>query len=395
MPTTMLKFFIGLFLFLALIGAAYYFVGLPPSTIEEKKVEVQPIAIGFIGPLSGDSASYGAPIKNSIALAVRDLKTQGKKVDVIYEDGKCSGDDARTAFLKLFNENKINIIIGGVCSGETLAIAPLAEEKAVIVFSPSAASPDITNAGTFVFRNNPSDTYGGKVLGELLAQKYKDIAIISDNTEYAQILRKIFLEKYNEGDGEVLVDEVSTPDAKDFKAIISNVKKSKAEAVIINSQTEQTAGTLVKVIRNAKINLPLYGHLLPAGAKFLEVAGKTAEGLTFTDVPALDIDNIRVSAFLEDYRKNYGASSQEFYMGAAYDAVNILVQAVEKAGNDPLKIRDYLYNLPEYDGLIGKYSFDLNGDVVGIDLVLKQIRDGKAEDMLATSTSETLNFRIE
>ena len=93
----MLRYFFGFLFFLFLVAAAYYFIGLPPSTIEENKVATQPILLGFVGPLSGDSASYNAHIKNSVELAVRDLKTQGKQIDVIFEDGKCSGDDARAA----------------------------------------------------------------------------------------------------------------------------------------------------------------------------------------------------------------------------------------------------------------------------------------------------------
>ncbi len=84
---------------------------------------------------------------------------------------------------------------------------------------------------------------------------------------------------------------------------------------------------------------------------------------------------------MEDYKKTFGnTTGSEFYMAASYDVVNILVQAVEKVGYDSVKIRDYLYNLSEYDGLLGKYSFDLNGDVVGLRLVLKQVKNGKVED---------------
>ncbi len=377
----MTKYLIGVFLLLAVIVGIYYFFELSPSYLEDKKSQSEPIRIGFIGSLSSDSVSYGAFIKNSIDLAVKDLRTQGRLIDIVYEDSKCDGETARAAITKLINVDKIKIIIGGVCNGETLAMSEIAEKNRVVLFSPSASSPDLTNAGTFIFRNIPSDSYGGYVLGEILGNQYKDLAIISESTEHTQALRRSFLEKISKSDIQVSVDEIFSPDTKDFRPIFSKIKNSKAEAIIINSQTEQSGGLLVKGIRGAKIILPMFAHMIPNGPKFLEIAGKSSEGIVFTDLPNINRDNIRVQAFLEDYKKTFGnVSGSEFYMAASYDAVNILVQAIEKVNYDYIKVRDYLYNMAEYDGLLGKYSFDLNGDVVGVNLILKQIKDGKIED---------------
>ena len=376
-----MKYLIGVFLSLAVILGIYYFFGPPSSYLEEKEFRLEPIKIGFVGSLSGDSVSYGASVKNSIDLAVKDLRTQGRLIDIVYEDSKCNGETARAAITKLIDVDKIKIIIGGVCNGETLAMSEIAEKNKVILFSPSASSPDLTGAGTFVFRNIPSDSYGGYVLGEILSNQYKDLAIISESTEHAQSLRRSFLEKVSKANVQVSVDEIFSPDTKDFRLIFSKIKNSKAEAIIINSQTEQSGGLLAKGIRGAKITLPMFAHIIPNGAKFLEIAGKSAEGIVFTDLPNIDHDNIRVQAFLGDYKKTFGKiNDPEFYMAASYDAVNILVQAIEKVNYDYIKVRDYLYNMAEYDGLLGKYSFDLNGDVVGVNLILRQIKDGKIED---------------
>lgn len=376
----MMKYLIGILLLIAIGGGGYYFFVFSTVHPEEKKIQ-EPIKIGFVGPLSGDSTSYGVSIKNSVDLAIKDLRTQGKLINIIYEDSKCDSDTAKGSIIKLINVDKVKVIVGGVCSGETLAMSEIAEKNKIVLFSPSASSPDLTGAGSFVFRNIPSDSYGGYVLGEGLGPQYKDVAIVSESTEHSQALRRYFLEKISEYNTHVSVDEMFSPDEKDFRSIVSKIKNSKAEAIIINPQTENSGGLLVKAVRDAKIKLPIFAHMIPNGPKFLEVAGKSAEGIVFTDLPNLNYDNVRVKAFLEDYKKTFGnTSGSEFYMAASYDVVNILTQAVEKVSYDPVKIRDYLYNLPEYDGLLGKYSFDLNGDVVGLNLVLKKIQNGKIED---------------
>jgi branched-chain amino acid transport system substrate-binding protein len=374
----MFKYLIGLFFFVLMIAGAYYLFGQPPDFNQQPAAE--PIKIGFVGPLTGDFASYGLPIKNSVVLAVKDLKTQGKLIDVIYEDGQCNGDRAGNALAKLINVDKVSVVIGGVCNGETLAMTEAAEKNRLILFSPSANSADLTNAGGFIFRNNPSDASGGNVLANLLGKKYQEVAMISENTDYAQVLRKTFIQKFGDLGGQLSVDEIFSPDIKDFRSIISKIKNSKAQALIINPQTDQVGGLLVKEAGKMKLAVPIYVNLVPTGPKLIEVAGKAANGVVFTTLPALGYTNPRVPAFIEDYKKTFGVVGNEFYMAAAYDAVNILVQAIESVGDNADKVRDYLYNLPEYDGLIGRYSFDLNGDVVGVNLVLKIIEDGQIKD---------------
>ena len=381
----MLKYLIGIFLLIIVVGGVYYFFDLSSFNNKIEKPD-ELIKMAFVGPLSGDYSFYSLPIKNSVELAIKDLRTQGELIDIVYEDTKCDVESAKAVTSKLINTDKIKIIIGGVCNGETLAMSEMVEKNQVVLFSPAATSPDITNAGTFTFRNTLSDSYGGYVLANMLGQKYKSVAIVSENTDHAEALRQSFLEKVTDLDVEVLVDELFLPDTKDFRPIFAKIKNTKTEAIIINPQTEQSGGLLVKGIRDAKIKLPIFAHIIPGGLKFLEVATKSSDGIVFTDLPNLNHESVRVKAFLEDYKKTFGnISGPEFYMAAAYDAVNILIQATDNVGYNSVKVRDYLYNLPEYDGLLGKYSFDLNGDVVGLDLVLKQIKNGRVEDY-STST---------
>jgi len=376
-----MRHLLGLIVVAAIVGGAYYLLGLPAFDFKIGSAPASALKIGFVGPLSGEAAVFGEPIKRAVSLAVKDLNTQGRNIEIIYEDGQCSGDKAMAALQKLINFDQVKMVIGGVCSGETLAMAPLAEAEGVILFSPAATSAAISHAGFFVFRNVPADAQSGFTLADFLGDKYKNIAIFSDNSEEAQVFRGIFKDRFTELGGQFVIDSVFTPDAKE-KDLRTSIKEkfsaqggaaTTSEAIVINQQTESLAGFLVKEIRRQKIKLPLLGTPIFASPKFLEAAGKAAEGALFLELPSLSKNQLRVQAFLADYQKFFGQPSGEFYLGAAYDAVNILTQAVAVVGNEPVKIRDYLYNLPEYDGLIGKYSFDLNGDVVGLRFIIKEI----------------------
>jgi branched-chain amino acid transport system substrate-binding protein len=345
----------------------------------------EPIKIGFIGPLSGDAASYGIPIKNAIALAVEEINNtggiNGRKIEIIYEDGKCNGKDAVNAAQKLINIDKVKIILGGMCSGELLAIAPITEPAKVLLLSPSASSPDITHAGDFIFRNNPSDADGGKALAKLVREKYTKAAIISENTDYAQALARVFVEHFRSLGGEVVAQENFDPGVKDFRTILTKIKASNPEALVINPQTEIAGGLIVKQAKELGITASLYGNTALAGTKAIETAGKYAEGMLVIDAPGLSESNPKAVKFLADYKARYGTTTLEFYLGAAYDAVYILADGISKYGTDTEKLKDYLYSLKNYNGVIGTYGFDENGDLMGIEYTVKQIKNGKAVEL--------------
>ncbi|MBI1934526.1 ABC transporter substrate-binding protein, partial [Candidatus Peregrinibacteria bacterium] len=148
------------------------------------------IKIGFIGPLTGDAAALGKDILNGTQIAVEEVNANGgingKQVQIITEDGRCSGSDATNAAQKLINIDHVVAIVGGSCSSETLAAAAVAESAKTIVMSPSASSPDITQAGEYIFRVYPSDAYKTTAIVKLFQErKYKKIALITENNDYA------------------------------------------------------------------------------------------------------------------------------------------------------------------------------------------------------------------
>ena len=166
---------IGAILIILIVLVVGYFLAQGSAPEEGDDI----ITIGFIGPLTGDAVSYGEPISNGVRMAVDDINqaggVNGKMLEVIYEDGRCTNEDALNAAQKLVNIDGVKMIIGGACSGETLAMLPVTEAAGVVVISPSASSPDLTGAGRFFFRNSPSDAEGGRKLAELVGQQYTKV----------------------------------------------------------------------------------------------------------------------------------------------------------------------------------------------------------------------------
>ena len=366
------KIILGLIVILLLIGAWF---------VLTKKVDAPtgPIKIGWVGPLSGDAMSFGTPMKNAVALAVEDINKaggiKGRQIEMIYEDGKCDGKEAVTAVQKLINIDKVKIIIGPTCSGEVQASASIAEQNKVIMLSPAASSPDITKAGDYIFRNNPSDLDSGRVLAETMFKTSKKVAIISENTDYTQALRKVFMDNFSKAGGKVTFDENYLSTTKDFRSILTKVKATDADGIFVNTQTEQAGGTIVKQIREMGIKLPIFATIAMTGKTALSVAGDSAEGITTVELST--VGNDKDAAFVKEYEAKYGKMPFAFYLEACYDAVDIVAQAVGAVGEDATKIKGYLYDLKSFSGTNGVYGFDQNGDITGIGYVPKVFKDGK------------------
>lgn len=110
--------------------------------------------IGFMGPLSGSEARYGESIKRGVELAKKEVGI--KNLKILYEDSKCDGKEAVNAINKLISSDKVSVIIGEVCSGVTLAVAPIAEQQKVAMISPASTSSKMSEF-PYLFRTVPSD----------------------------------------------------------------------------------------------------------------------------------------------------------------------------------------------------------------------------------------------
>ena len=343
--------------------------------------DTSPVTIGFIGALTGDAASYGNPMRNGVEMAVDEINAaggiNGRELRVIYEDGKCVTKDAVEAAYKLVNVDKVKVIIGGVCSSETQAILAVTEGEKVIVFSPSASSPNLTGAGRYFFRSSPSDAAGGSFLANMILKKYKKISTIAEETEYALALERVLEERFAKSGGTILNSERFAPGTTDFSDSIARIKATNPEAIFVNPQGDAGA-LIIKQIKAAGITVPLYGTNVLSSEEVIKAAGEAIEGLIFFDNPELDHSDPKTMAFLEEYERRYGHLNIEYYTGTSYDSVYILAGAIAEVGSEDTEaIRKYLDDLKGYDGVAGKQEFDENGDITGISHVKKQIKNGQ------------------
>ena len=148
------------------------------------------IKIGFIGPITSSAAKYGS--HEAVSLAVEEINQQGgingKQITLISEDGRCDSKEAVSAVNKLISVDNVKIILGGHCTPESVAIAPIVEKNKVIMLASITTTPVLTPMGDYVFRTSPISTIQSDLIADLSYNKLglRNFAIIYEQTDYAR-----------------------------------------------------------------------------------------------------------------------------------------------------------------------------------------------------------------
>ena len=161
----------------------------------------EPFRIGVMDSVTGPGETYGNVAVRSKQMAADEINAaggiNGRRLELVVEDSKCSAQDAITAYKKLTEVDDIKIILGTSCSGAMLGVAPHAEADGVILFSGLASNPDIAQAGDYIFRTQISDLEVGFNTGNVLwADGVRRLATITEETDYAEGVRRTSVARF-------------------------------------------------------------------------------------------------------------------------------------------------------------------------------------------------------
>lgn len=341
--------------------------------------EDEPYRIGVMESLTGPGETYGTVANQAKQLAVEEINAEGgvngRMIELVVEDSKCSAQDAITAYNKLTDVDEVKIILGTSCSGAMLGAAPLAEEDGTILFSGLATNPDIATAGDYIFRTSMSDAQLGVDTGNLLwADGIRNLATITESTDYAEGVRRTSVAQFEKRGGTVAAEERYASDVTDFRTQLTKLINANPDAIHLAAQSEFAGGTIVKQARELGYDGPIYTEVVPIGATALEIAGDAATGLKAVTAD-LDPSNNKAQEVLANFKEKYDYVTLAWYLGSAYDDVYITAECLKQTEDDQDAdgFRDCLYDIT-WSGAIGNsYSFDANGEVVGLSNVVVEV----------------------
>jgi branched-chain amino acid transport system substrate-binding protein len=339
------------------------------------------IKLGIAGAHSGDLASYGLPSVKAAELVVKDINARGgilgKKVELLIEDDACKPEMATNTATKLVSK-KVDIVMGHICSGATKAALGIYNDARIIVMSPSATNPELTQSGQYpnFFRTIASDDTQAKLEVDFAMNrlKVKTIAVLHDKGDYgkglAEYARKFAAATKNV---KVVLYEGITPGAVDYSAIVQKIKQSGAEAVIYGGYHPEAA-SIVSQMRKKGLKTIFISDDGVKDITFIKVAGKYAEGVYATGPKDTSKNPLAIAAN-EAHKKTYGSDPGAFYLNA-YAATQAILNAIQKAkSTDYTKVSNALRTYP-VDTPLGKIKFDKRGDAIGVGFAMYQVKNG-------------------
>ena len=356
--------------------------------------EDESFKIGVMESVTGPGETYGNVAVRAKQMAVDEINAaggvNGRMIELIVEDSKCSAQDSITAYRKLTDVDEVKIILGTSCSGAMLGAAPLAEAEGVVLFSGLATNPDIANAGDYIFRTAMSDLQLGIDTGNVLwADGIRSLATITEATDYAEGVRRTTVDQFTKRGGELAAEERYSSDVTDFRSQLTKLFEEDPGALHIAAQSEASGGTIIKQARELGYDGAIYSEVVPVGATALDIAGDAATGLKAV-IADLDPANPKARQVLSDFSTRYEYITLPWYLGSAYDDVYIAAECLKQTDDDQDAdgLRDCLYEI-EWSGTIGDgYSFDENGEVVGLANVVVEVLPQ------AERTSDNQGYRV-
>lgn len=349
------KLILGLIV-LAVVILGIYTLATGPK-VEEARVS-QDIKIGFMGPLTGDAASYGESIKRGVEMAILDSGLENYQASVIFEDSKCEGKEAVNAFSKLISVDRVVAVVGEVCSGATLAAAPVANENKVPLVSAASTSPKLSESGEYIFRTVPSDALQGRFGAQLVWDRgHRRLAILYSNEEYGVGFTEVLSKKFQELGGQVVASESFERNATDVRTQLTKIRAQNPDAIYIISNSPSAAVAALRQMSELRMGIAKFGSEGLRSPDILEGAKEAASGLIVTSVSS------GTSGFIAQHNAVYGQDPGPF-AAQGYDALMAIARAIQQGARTGDDIKNALFTM-EFDGASGYIDFDASGDVSG------------------------------
>ncbi|OIO27266.1 hypothetical protein AUJ14_00040 [Candidatus Micrarchaeota archaeon CG1_02_55_22] len=322
------------------------------------------VRIGFIGGMSGWSAEFGS--YQAVAMAVDEINAaggiNGKRIELIAEDGKCAAGPAITAADKLIHADGVKIILGGHCGPESIALAPIAEENQVLMLASISSTTKLPENRTYLLRTSSADSKGAEpVLGALRYYNVSKLAVIYEMTDYAQPIAERLATQFTAAGGEAFKYPYLL-DNTDFKTIIAKASENNAQAVFISPHSPKTQYALIKQLREYGWDKPIFGNDQAGQTLAFAESPELQEGIMFAN-PTFDEGAPKTAEFTAKYCEKYGTNGLPYgvWTAESYDAAFILADAVRNVGEDPDAVNAYLRGRT-YDGASGIITINEYGD---------------------------------
>ena len=343
------------------------------------------IKIGWIGPLTGPGVKYGSG--QAALMAADEINAEGgirgRTLELVQEDGKSQGAAAVSAFRKLTSVDGVKFIVGGHCTPESAAVAPLASANDVVILAAVTTSPKLSGIDRNFFRVSHVSTSTGEKLAEfVLNEKRSTAAILAEETDYVLPVAEKFKASFLAGGGSIVAEyQFSTGDT-DFRTFMTRLRAHSPQALYVGVQSVDSGSVVMKQLREAGIKTLLVGNeqfALTPGS-FPELT-KDFEGVVTVE-PQFDTESPQTKTFISRFKSRFAVDSLPggIWAAEAYDAVRLMAKVIAECGEETAAVQECLSKVKNYAGVSGPIGFNNKNDGTRA-VYLKHVVNGRIELM--------------
>jgi len=324
------------------------------------------IKIGMVIPASGPLTQYGTMVKEGVGTAVEQVNAaggiNGQQVEAVVFDDACDPGKAPATANRLLDE-KVRYVVGPVCSGAAIAAAPIYNSQRVIVVTPSATSPSLTDGMdySYIFRTIGQDNEQGEAAAKFIIEKIKPrkIALLHDKQAYGRGIVNTARKILSKGGIEIALYEGITPGSKDYSDVIAKIKNAGADFVYFGGYHNEM-GVLLRQAKEAGLNVKMMGPEGVGNSEINTIAGPAVEGMLVT-LPADFAANPKNAAIVKAFAAKKRNASGAFQM-TAYAAAQVIMDSIKAVGDDTQRVADYMHKTT-FQTPLGATSWKAGGDL--------------------------------
>lgn len=353
--------------------------------------EAATLKLGSIFALSGPNASIGKESLGGVKYAVDKLNSAGGvpiggktyKIALVNVDDQSQAERSVAGAEKLIGDEKVPLIFMPVSSTTALAAIPIAEKNKRIALNFVAAAPTVVSPEyKYSFRSTLSSIMNVSPSVEYLIKEKgaKTIAYLGRNDDWGRAAGKAIADTAAQLGAKVVVNEYFDTGSTDFYGLLTKVRAANPDAVVAAAFTEDGV-PMIKQYRELAMKQPFLSvAVIWASPTFIKAAGDALNGVYISSGPTTTASP-ELDAFKAEFLKATGGPALPFGI-TGYDNVNLIIEAMKKAGTtDPDKVADVLRNF-EYKGLLQTYKFG-NSNQSEVMININQY-DGKAVKVISS-----------
>ena len=323
------------------------------------------VKIGFIGPLDGEQVYYtrdGKQMMNGTLLAIEDANRSGgydgKPFDLLARNDiglwGASGNE-----LVALNDKGVIAAVGSIDGNNSHIAIRVALKLELPMVNTGSTDPTLTDTRIpWLIRTNPDDRqYNYALLNEIYNKRgFTRVGIIRANSRYARMGTKEFVEGAKRLGHPVSIRQVYFPGETNFDQYLENIRQADVEAVMIWGEVDEIARIVIQM-RESGMNQVVFSSEKVISDTFTGLAGEYADGVIGVYPFNKNMENQKLTAFIEDYTMRFGEQPNTLAI-QAYDGTTILINSIKKAGLNRALVRDELTSIRQVEGITGDIILD-------------------------------------